>query len=192
MAKSELIIPSNFPEGFENHNWKNTNTNFDELYAKIAALEEKVATLERSSSSLTSANKALSIVTPVGPTTTSSPFVTGPSSQGYQIIDWDAKTLVSTVPGPIEIGGGTTYTYSDGTKRFVPYPDAVINPPLAAFSELPRAQRLSLISQYAEDKNIFGMTNAGPEYINSYDSPVFRQFLESRGITTPTGISVPD
>jgi hypothetical protein len=58
MSKQDITLPANFPEGYENHNWKNTKTNFDELYARTSSLETTTTT-----QSQTIANQETTITT---------------------------------------------------------------------------------------------------------------------------------
>jgi hypothetical protein len=110
MAKSDLTIPSNFPEGFENHNWKNSNTNFDELYARITALETKIATLENLATKVPTNAGNAGVVTVIGSNTT--------PTQSVNFVVGGGGGNTSTTPVTVTNQDGTTRSAVEGVDFY--------------------------------------------------------------------------
>jgi hypothetical protein len=103
----------------------------------------------------------------------------------YTLVNLNSYQPTAEVNQPIAEGNGVARTWTINGTTFQTSQQYTIeqtNPTLNSYNQLPVEQRLQLITEYSEGKNFGGMTNAGPEYINSYDSPVFKAFLESKGI----------
>jgi len=109
----------------------------------------------------------------------------------YTLINLHDFTPHATDTQPVEEGNGIAKTWTVAGQTFQtlqPYTVDQYNPPLAAFQTLPQDQRVSLISEYAADKGITGMTNGsktdvnGTPYVNSYSSDPFKDFLKSKGL----------
>ena len=103
----------------------------------------------------------------------------------YTLVNLNSYQPTAVNNQPIADGNGITRTWNVNGTTFQTSQQYAIeqtNPPLNAYNQLPVEQRLQLIGEYSADKNFSGMTNAGPDYINSYESQQFKDFLTSKGL----------
>ena len=104
----------------------------------------------------------------------------------YTLVNLNSYQPTAVDHQPIAEGNGVARTWNINGTTFQTSQQYTIeqtNPTLNAYNQLPTDQKLQLINEYSAGKNFTGMTNAGPDYINSYDSPVFKDFLKSKGIS---------
>jgi hypothetical protein len=103
----------------------------------------------------------------------------------YTLVNLNSYQPTAEVNQPVTEGNGIARTWNINGTTFQTSQQYTIeqtNPPLNAYNQLPVDQRRQLIGEYSADKNFSGMTNAGPDYINSYESPQFKEFLASKGL----------
>jgi len=103
----------------------------------------------------------------------------------YTLVNLNSYQPTAVENQPIAEGNGVARTWNINGTTFQTSQQYTIeqtNPTLNAYNQLPTDQKLQLINEYSAGKNFTGMTNAGPDYINSYDSPVFKDFLKSKGL----------